>query len=109
MLEITGEERLEGRRPAEFWDPDNLPWLERTLARNLNGQVVQEDLEISLPRRGQVSVSVNSVPLMENGRFLGAFAMFNDITDKKRLEKQILQQQKMEAVAPGRRYCPQFQ
>jgi two-component system cell cycle sensor histidine kinase/response regulator CckA len=98
MLEITGEEQLEGRRLADVWDPDNLPRLNKALARNRAGLVVQEDLEICLPRRGQVAVSMNSVPLTENGRFLGAFAMFNDITDKKRLEKQILQQQKMEAV-----------
>jgi two-component system cell cycle sensor histidine kinase/response regulator CckA len=98
MLEITGEDQLEGRRLADVWDPDNLPRLKKALARNRAGLVVQEDLEIFLPRRGQVAVSMSSVPLMENGRFQGAFAMFNDITDKKSLEKQIFQQQKMEAV-----------
>jgi two-component system, cell cycle sensor histidine kinase and response regulator CckA len=98
MREIIGEERLEGRQVAEFWDRRNLELLERALARNRQGQVIQEELEISSPRRGQVAVSMSSVPLQENGRFLGAFAMFNDISDKKKLEKQILQQQKMEAI-----------
>ena len=98
MLEITGEERLEGRQAAEFWDPQNLGLLEQTLARNRAGQVVQEELELFSPRRGPVAVSMSSVPLMENGGFKGAFAMFNDISEKKGMEKQLLQQQKMEAV-----------
>jgi len=41
---------------------------------------------------------MSSVPLMEDGRLLGTFAMFSDISEKKAMEKQILQQQKMEAI-----------
>ena len=35
---------------------------------------------------------------MENGRLLGTFAMFSDISEKKAMEKQIWQHQKMEAI-----------
>ena len=41
---------------------------------------------------------MSSVPLSENGRFLGTFAMFSDISDMKAMEKQLSQHQKMEAV-----------
>ncbi len=41
---------------------------------------------------------MSSVPILEEGRFVGAFAMFNDITAMKKMERQLLQQQKMEAI-----------
>jgi signal transduction histidine kinase len=60
--------------------------------------VVQQELEMISQDRGPVAVIMSSVPLMENGRLLGTFAMFSDISEKKAMEKQILQQQKMEAI-----------
>jgi two-component system cell cycle sensor histidine kinase/response regulator CckA len=41
---------------------------------------------------------MSSVPLMENGRLLGTFAMFSDISEKKAMERQLWQHQKMEAI-----------
>jgi CheY-like chemotaxis protein len=35
---------------------------------------------------------------MENERYVGAFAMFNDITEKKRMEQQLIEHKKMEAI-----------
>jgi PAS domain S-box-containing protein len=98
MREILDHPRLEGNRVYRFCDPENRKLLERGLAQNLLGQVSQEELELTSPNRGPVTVLMSSVPLMEQGGFRGAFAMFSDITDKKRLERQLLQQQKMEAA-----------
>ena len=41
---------------------------------------------------------MSSVPILEEGRYVGAFAMFNDITAMKKMERQLRQQQKMEAI-----------
>ena len=98
MEEITGETDLAGKNLADFWDPENYRKVETILQQNEAGQVVQQELEIISQDRGPVAVIMSSVPLMENGRLLGTFAMFSDISEKKAMEKQILQHQKMEAI-----------
>ncbi len=98
MEEITGEAALAGKNLADFWDPENYRQVETILAQNREGQVVQQELEIISKNRGPVAVIMSSVPLLENGRLLGTFAMFSDISEKKAMEKQIRQHQKMEAI-----------
>jgi len=98
MEEITGETKLAGKNLADFWDQENYRQVETILEQNAAGQVVQQELEIISQDRGPVAVIMSSVPLMEDGRLLGTFAMFSDISEKKAMEKQILQQQKMEAI-----------
>jgi PAS domain S-box-containing protein len=98
MQEITGEEVLVGKNLAEFWDPETKKIVEMILAQNREGQVVQRELEIFSRNRGPVAVIMSSVPLMEDGQFLGTFAMFSDISEKKAMEKQLWQHQKMEAI-----------
>jgi PAS domain S-box-containing protein len=98
MREITGDDHLEGKNLSDFCAPNHQELLEKVLTQNRSGRVAQEELELTSHQRGPVSVMMSSVPLMENGKFLGAFAMFSDITEKKKMEKQLLQQQKMEAI-----------
>ena len=98
MEEITGETDLAGKNLADFWDPENYRKVETILQQNEAGQVVQQELEIISQDRGPVAVIMSSVPLMENNRLLGTFAMFSDISEKKAMEKQIWQHQKMEAI-----------
>ena len=98
MEEITGETDLAGKNLADFWDSENYRKVEAILQQNEAGQVVQQELEIISQDRGPVAVIMSSVPLMENGRLLGTFAMFSDISEKKAMEKQIWQHQKMEAI-----------
>ena len=98
MEEITGATDLAGKNLADFWDPENYRQVETILQQNEAGQVVQQELEIISQDRGPVAVIMSSVPLMEHGRLLGTFAMFSDISEKKAMEKQIWQHQKMEAI-----------
>ncbi|MFZ5447153.1 MAG: response regulator [Thermodesulfobacteriota bacterium] len=98
MHEITDEVVLAGKNLADFWDAENQRTVKKILAQNRDGKVVQKELEICSKKRGPVAVIMSSVPLMENGRCLGTFAMFSDISEKKAMEKQIWQHQKMEAI-----------
>ncbi len=45
-----------------------------------------------------VEVELDGVPLLENGRVIGVYAIYQDLTERRRLEKQLIQAQKMEAV-----------
>jgi PAS domain S-box-containing protein len=98
LREITGQKELEGRKVFSLFARDDRRLLGNILSRNRRGQVVQQELEINSKERGLVSVILSSVPLTENGQFLGAFAMISDISELKKMERQLLKQQKMEAV-----------
>ena len=86
MREITGHERLENMNIYELFDSYNQGLLENALSRNRKNQVAQQELEITYKNR-LASVVMSSVPLFEDGRFVGAFAMFSDITALRETEK----------------------
>ncbi len=98
MREITGHEVLLGKNSSELFgsEPKNL--LAEIIAQNRCGKVVQRELDLTTRDHGPTAVIVSSVPILEDGIFTGAFAMFTDISEKKKMERQILHQQKMEAI-----------
>ncbi|MFP3868659.1 MAG: response regulator [Desulfobacteraceae bacterium] len=98
MREITGYAELENRNISEVFAQENTKILIEALFQNLKGNSVRRELEFMVKDQGRVSVIMSSVPLVENDQFLGAFAMFTDISEKKKMQKQLLQKQKMEAI-----------
>jgi PAS domain S-box-containing protein len=90
MREITGLEKLENQNIHELFDQYNQGLLENALVRNKRNQVAQQELEITCKNRGLASVVMSSVPLFENGQFVGAFAMFSDITALRETERRFL-------------------
>ena len=57
------------------------------MAQNRMNDVAQQELYINSRNRGSASVIMSSVPLFEDGRFVGAFAMFSDITALRETEE----------------------
>ncbi len=98
LREIIGEDHPEGKEIFSFFEQDNRKLLANILAQNKKGNVAQHELELLTPDRKPVAVIMSSVPILEEGRYVGAFAMFNDITAMKKMERQLLQQQKLEAA-----------
>jgi two-component system, cell cycle sensor histidine kinase and response regulator CckA len=96
--EIIGTEYPEGKEIFAFFERDNRKLLGNIISQNKKGDVAQHELELLTPDRKPVAVIMSSVPILEEGRYMGAFAMFNDITAMKKMERQLLQQHKMEAV-----------
>jgi PAS domain S-box-containing protein len=80
MREITGQEALENSSIYDLVDQDNQKLLEDIMNQNRMNRVAQQELEISSQNRGLAAVIMSSVPMFEDGRFAGAFAMFSDIT-----------------------------
>jgi PAS domain S-box-containing protein len=87
MREITGQGDLENISIYDLVDQDNLKLLEDVMAQNRMHQVAQQELEITSRDRGLASVIMSSVPMIEDGHFAGAFAMFSDITALRETEK----------------------
>ncbi len=87
MREITGHEKLEGRNIQDLFDQDNMGLMEHILAQNRQNSVAQQELEITCKNQGLASVIVSSVPLFENEKFVGAFAMFSDVTALRETER----------------------
>jgi len=87
MREITGQEHLEDISIYDLVDQDNLKLLEDVMAQNRMNRVAQQELEITSQDRGLASVIMSSVPMIEDGQFTGAFAMFSDITTLRETEK----------------------
>ena len=87
MREITGHDTLENRKIFDLLDQDNQARLRDVMAQNRMNRVAQQELDITCKNRELASVIMSSVPLFEDGRFVGAFAMFSDITALRETEK----------------------
>jgi PAS domain S-box-containing protein len=87
MREITGQEALENRSIYDLVDQDNQKLLEDVMLQNRQNRVAQQELDITSADRGLAAVIMSSVPMIEDGQFTGAFAMFSDITTLRETEK----------------------
>jgi two-component system cell cycle sensor histidine kinase/response regulator CckA len=98
LAAILGRNDLLGQRISELVAPDKKRVLVRLLLQNMQGAVAQEELQLTRKDGERLSAIVSSVPIMHGDRYQGSFAMVTDITDKKRMEAQLLHRQKMESV-----------
>ena len=87
MREITGHDTLENRKIYDLLDQDNQERLREVMAQNRMNKVAQQELDITCRNQELASVIMSSVPLFEDGHFVGAFAMFSDITALRETEK----------------------
>jgi PAS domain S-box-containing protein len=87
MREITGHNTLENRSIYSLTDQENQKLLAGVMAQNRRNNVAQEELDLTCENQSLASVIMSSVPLFEDGHFVGAFAMFSDITALRETEK----------------------
>src|ERR1039457_1278345 len=100
FLRVTGHQREEiiGRTALEikFWKfPEDRP----RFAEILEKQGAIRDLEVTfLTKSGEERTALDSAEIVEFDGEKCVFAIFKDITERKSLEKQLRQAQKMEAI-----------
>ncbi len=100
FLRVTGYSREEviGRTSSDlkFWakSEERADFLER-----VTGQSSVRDLEIAFrTKSGEIRMAVDSAEVIEVAGEKCAIAIFRDVTERKSLEKQLRQTQKMEAI-----------
>jgi two-component system cell cycle sensor histidine kinase/response regulator CckA len=99
MLGYTVDELL-GRHVREIITPDHIP-LQRASEERRKRTRMAESLDMRFVRKdGSIMEAILSVSptFDEGGDYTGALAMITDVTERKRLEQQLRQSQKMEAV-----------
>ncbi len=95
---LLGYEEMLGRNINQLVTPDKKRILLKFLVQNMRGLVAQEEIQMICKEGDHVSAIISSVPIMDGERYKGSFAMVTDITEKKRMETQLLHQQKMESI-----------
>ncbi len=99
MRSLCGTEDLVGRHIYDFLDADNQKKFQRIMAYNRAGQPAQEELEILAKNQPAVTVLLSSVPTFdEDHRYAGCEAIVTDLSEIKKMQRQLLQSQKMEAL-----------
>jgi len=98
LSQITGWRELDGQNLFTLFPAESQPLMRQVWRQNRRGKVAQEEIIIPSMERGPVTTLMSSVPLLDGERFLGAFAMFSDISEVKAMEQQLHQAQKLEAI-----------
>ena len=98
MLGYSAEEII-GRSPEEFLDREMVPQARRAFSQLARGRAVVQEFRFRHKNGSSVwaSASVNALR-NECGDFSGALGVLTDTSERRRLEEQLLQAQKMEAV-----------
>ena len=93
LCRILGRPREEvlGRTIYEFTDEANGRVFRENVARRARGESSTYEVALTRPDGSLVPCHVNATPLHdENGAKVGSFALFTDITERKRLERELV-------------------
>ena len=91
LNQLKGKTPIDPRWNARRIDGSNLPGERHPAMIALkSGKVVQNAvMEIAAPERGRIWIQVNAVPLFRDGALIGAYASFDDITERKQLQEEL--------------------
>jgi PAS domain S-box-containing protein len=92
-------EEAVGQSMTMLLPPDHLDELPLTLTTVRRGESMANYETVRLRKDGKkISVSLTDSPIREGGKITGLSSIARDITERKRLEEELLQSQKMDAV-----------
>ena len=97
MLGYAPEELL-GQHWTKVTAPEHYARVRAADERRARGQSDRYELDLVRKDGQRITVSVMGSPRFEGGQFVGTLAVFEDVTERKRLEEQLQQAVKMEAI-----------
>ena len=93
------KEDLLGKRPRDFLDEKNRDVMARQMEKRKEGTIDIYELEWPRPDGGNVLILVSpKVMYDDKGRFSGSFGVITDITERRRSEELMLQNEKMMTI-----------
>jgi PAS domain S-box-containing protein len=91
LLGCTVEEIL-GRPTEDFMFPEDVPAFHKRIARRREGESGSYELRLRRQDGSECWALVSASPVLDAaGSYAGSFAMVTDITDRKRVEKELVQ------------------
>ena len=99
-VDLSGYElsELEGETFARLLDDEQTALALERFRRALQGEVQEYELKLTRKDGTRRDLAITNLPIVVQGEVVGVFGIAKDITDKKLLEDQIHQAQKMEAL-----------
>lgn len=85
-----GAKEMLGRSPSEFAEPDDAPVFARDLKDARDGLATGTDWTLVGAAGQTVSAIVQIAPLMEDGKYAGAVLTVVDVTERERLQAQLV-------------------
>ncbi|MBL4903511.1 MAG: PAS domain S-box protein [Desulfocapsa sp.] len=98
LLNMLGHDNLTGVNIARLVRKDDEDLLQDSIDANLNGNSSKMEVQLKSVTGGHKTVLISSVPLKHEDSFSGCLAIVTDLTDKKVMEKKLLQTQKLESI-----------
>ncbi len=99
MKVLCGTDELAGHHIYDFLDADNQKKFKKIIATNRAGQPAQAELEILAKNNPALTVLFSSVPTFnEDRRYAGCEAIVTDLSETKKMQRQLIQSSKMEAL-----------
>ena len=95
---MLGYENLVNHSIYNLVNEEGKKVLLRVLMENMGGRTAKEEVVLQWKSNDPVNVLISSVPIMTDGQYGGCLAMLTDLTEKKYLESQLLQSQKLESI-----------
>ena len=98
LVEMLGYGDLTGRNIYELVKEESRDQLFNIIMDNLKDRLSKKEILLQERNGGYRTVLLSSVPIKVEGRFSGCLAIVTDLTEKKNMEKKLLQTQKLESV-----------
>ncbi len=98
LCSMLGLENLQGISVYDLISKDDKKKLLDLFLSNMEGRVGKEEVVLHGKNGRNVTVLLSSVPIKNNGIFEGCLTMITDLTEKKQMEVQLLQAQKLESI-----------
>lgn len=98
LVAMLGYGDLAGMRIYDLVDQESRQQLMQIMLDNVKGMTSKHEVELQTKDGDSKTVLLSSVPIKAEKRFAGFLAIVTDLTEKKNLEKKLLQSQKLESV-----------
>ncbi|HID69844.1 MAG TPA: PAS domain S-box protein, partial [Desulfobacterales bacterium] len=100
LVDMLGYGDLTGRSIYQLVKEESRERLLKIIMANLKDRLSKKEVLLKESNGGYRTVLLSSVPIKVDGRFTGCLAIVTDLTEKKNMEKKLLQTQKLDPLEP---------